>query len=496
MILAAIPIALILFVIVFHILTYFHRRKYSHIPSIPIPASPKWIIGHGPFIVQKAKLLGFDLTAIVESFRADLSADTIVIFSPGIKSPMIYSVREPFYSKILSDHKTFLKPPPALDYVNGVRILGPKGILLEKGSEVWYHKRRTMDPAFHKKFLRILMDKMNEKASKVSNYLDSLPDKKNIDILPILERTALEVIWSCGFNETDDIITTEDSPINQAVADIFRVGAMKIFNFTFWIPGTFKAEKKLLFEKAEYLRGLMTERLQDRFDSITAGTDTTNDILSYIIRANQFSDKLTIQDVVDDFFVFLIAGMETTAITMSTLLWYMLKDKEMARRLVDEVNVAFGDKEELEFDDLNDLVYLEQCIKEVLRLHAPSRISFRISPDKPVTVDEIVLPPQSRILVSIEAIHHTESIWPEADKFDPSRFDPGKDIRPFTYMPFNAGPRVCIGKHFAMMEAKIVLARLLRDLTLFDPYPEEKKLEIHTLLLARPKKGVFVGIVE
>ena len=292
------------------------------------------------------------------------------------------------------------------------------------------------------------------------------------------------------------IITTEDSPINQAVADIFRVGAMKIFNFTFWIPGTFKAEKKLLFEKAAYLRGLMTERLQDRFDSITAGTDTTNDILSYIIRANQFSDKLTIQDVVDDFFVFLIAGMETTAITMSTLLWYMLKDKEMARRLVDEVNVAFGDKKELEFDDLNDLVYLEQCIKEVLRLHAPSRISFRISPDKPVTVDNIVLPPQSRVLVSIEAIHHTESIWPEAEKFDPSRFDPGKDIRPFTYMPFNAGPRVCIGKHFAMMEAKIVLARLLRDLTLFDPYPEEEKLEIHTLLLARPKKGVFVGIVE
>ncbi|KAL5255582.1 hypothetical protein ACHWQZ_G010975 [Mnemiopsis leidyi] len=499
MLLIVLPLALLLFGIALHVLTYFHRRQYSHIPSVPIPASLKWVVGHGPFILDKAKLFGFDLTAIVESFRVDLSAETIVIFSPGTKSPMVYSVRVSFFSKILGDHKTFLKPPPALDYVNGVRILGPKGILLERGSEVWYHKRRVMDPAFHKKFLRILMSKMNGKAKKVSDYLGRLPEKRNVNILPILERTALEVVWSCGFNMTEDIITSEKSPINQAVSDIFRVGAMKIFNgLTFWIPGTFRAEKKLLFEKAEYLRGLMKERLQSRYDSIAEGTDTTEDILSYIIKANQFSDKLNIEDVVDDFLVFLIAGMETTAITMSILLWYMLKDGEMAKRLKEEVNQMFEDKEELEFDDLNNLVYLEQCIKEVLRLHAPSRISFRMSPNKTTMVDGIELPPKSRVLVSVEAIHHLATIWPDPAKFDPSRFQPDKvkDIHPFTYMPFNAGPRVCIGRHFAMMEAKIVISRLLRDLTLFDPAPENSNLEIHTLLLARPKYGVFVGIVE
>ena len=499
MLLIVLPITLLLFGIAFYSLTYFHRQQYSHIPSVPIPASLKWIMGHGPFILEKAKLFGFDLTAIVESFRADLSTETIVIFSPGTKSPMVYSIKVSFFSKILGDHKTFLKAPPALDYVNGVRILGPKGILLERGSEVWYHKRRVMDPAFDKKFLKILMGKMNDKAKKVSEFLDSLPDKRNINILPILERTALEVVWSCGFNMTEDIITTEKSPINQAVADIFRVGAMKIFNgLTFWIPGTFRAEKKLLLEKVEYIRGLMKERLQNRYDSIAAGTDTTEDILSYIIKANQFSDKLTIEDVVDDFFVFLIAGMETTAITMSILLWYMLKDKETAKRLKDEVNKTFGDKKELGFEDLNNLVYLEQCIKEVLRLHAPSRISFRMSPNKTTTVDGIELPPKSRVLVSVEAVHRLGSIWSNPDKFDPSRFEPDriKDIRPFTYMPFNAGPRVCIGRHFAMMEAKIVLSRLLRDHTFFDPDPRNSNLEIHTLILARPKHGVFVGIVE
>ena len=141
--------------------------------------------------------------------------------------------------------------------------MGPKGILLEKGSEVWYHKRKTLDPAFHKKFLKNIMCKMNEKGRKVSEYLNRVSDKKSVNILPILERAALEVVWNCGFNMTEDIINNEESPINQAVADVFRVGAMKIFNSTtFWIPGTFKAEKKLLFEKARYLRNLMTERLQ------------------------------------------------------------------------------------------------------------------------------------------------------------------------------------------------------------------------------------------
>ena len=101
---------------------------------------------------------------------------------------------------------------------------------------------------------------------------------------------------------------------------------------------------------------------------------------------------------------------------------------------------------------------------------------------------------ESVIFLPTEAIHHLETHWPAPHTFDPDRFAPGNKIEPFTYFPFAAGPRQCIGKHFAIMEAKIVLAKLYHTFHFYDPYPEEKKLVKKTTLTAKPKNGVFVGI--
>merc|ERR1712060_162309 len=109
--------------------------------------------------------------------------------------------------------------------------------------------------------------------------------------------------------------------------------------------------------------------------------NVSNDILDHIIRGNSFSDDISIEDILDDFFVFLVAGMETTAITMSCLMWLLLKHPEISQKVVNEVNEVYGDKDELDFEDLNKLVYLEQCIKECLRMPPPAQLSSRRSPN-------------------------------------------------------------------------------------------------------------------
>jgi cytochrome P450 len=101
---------------------------------------------------------------------------------------------------------------------------------------------------------------------------------------------------------------------------------------------------------------------------------------------------------------------------------------------------------------------------------------------------------ESGILLPTEAIQHLETHWPDPHTFDPDRFEPGRRIEPFTYFPFAAGPRSCIGKHFAIMEAKVMLAKLYHTFHFYDPYPEEKNLEKITAITAKPKKGVFIGI--
>ena len=99
-------------------------------------------------------------------------------------------------------------------------------------------------------------------------------------------------------------------------------------------------------------------------------------------------------------------------------------------------------------------------------------------------------------MISEEAVQRLERFWPNPMQFDPDRFGPDRKIQPFTWMPFNAGPRICIGKHFAIMEAKIVLAALYRNFQLYDPYPLETELEKKTTLTSRPTNGVHVGIVN
>ena len=102
--------------------------------------------------------------------------------------------------------------------------------------------------------------------------------------------------------------------------------------------------------------------------------------------------------------------------------------------------------------------------------------------------------PGTEIIMSVQSIHHQEEHWPDPYTFNPDRFAPGKKIEPFTYLPFAAGPRKCIGKHFAMMEAKVVMSKIYRTFTLHDPYPEERELKKVTKMTSKPKDGVFVKI--
>jgi len=79
-------------------------------------------------------------------------------------------------------------------------------------------------------------------------------------------------------------------------------------------------------------------------------------------------------------------------------------------------------------------------------------------------------------------------------KFDPERFAPGAPkVKPFTYMPFMAGPRSCIGKHFAMLEMKLILSRLFREFHFTDPNPELLTIPIKTVVTAKPSDGVKIG---
>lgn len=101
---------------------------------------------------------------------------------------------------------------------------------------------------------------------------------------------------------------------------------------------------------------------------------------------------------------------------------------------------------------------------------------------------------ETYIMMSQEVTQRREDLWPDPMVFNPDRFGPNAPkIQPFTFMPFMAGPRSCIGRHFAMMEMKVFISRIFRDLDLLDPDPALKNVLMKTVVTSKPSNGVYIG---
>ena len=284
----------LLYVLYLHISTFFNRRRYLHIPSVPVPLSWKWYIGHIPVMQQKGKDMGlvgesFSFVRVVDQIRKDLETNSCVIFFPN--AGVIFTISIPIISRVFSDHKTFLKVSAKnsrLTYVNGVRVFGPNGMLTEPGTEVWYHKRKMMDPAFQKKFLRSLMTDMTHSANQLCRYLETKKSEETQDIYNVMNRVALEVVCTCGFSLKEDFISLETSALNLAAETILNVMSMTFSSrnrFSFLLPWKFRKEKASLKESSELLRGTMRKLLAERIEKNSKfPEDMSNDILDHIIR--------------------------------------------------------------------------------------------------------------------------------------------------------------------------------------------------------------------
>lgn len=170
---------------------------------------------------------------------------------------------------------------------------------------------------------------------------------------------------------------------------------------------------------------------------------------------------LTDEDIRGELSAFLIAGHDTTATTLCYSLWALGRDPSLQDRVAAEAS-GLGQRS-LTADDVPSLELTTRVIHESLRLCPPAAVVARLAM-RDVMVDGWRVPAGSNVVVGIMALHTDPSLWREPQRFDPDRFLPerscGRDR--WQYLPFGAGPRSCIGDHFAMLEATLGLATIVR----------------------------------
>jgi cytochrome P450 len=266
------------------------------------------------------------------------------------------------------------------------------------------------------------------------------------DMLVEMRRLALLILMSTLFR------VDVSADLDRLWVPILRI--LKYISPGLWLlkPGLFRSGyQDAIREMDEYLFEVIRHRRENPIEG--------DDMLSDLVRREDMTDDL----IRDQLLTMLIAGHDTSTAVM-VWLFLMLGDHPQAmERTRNEVDQVLG-RELPTVDNLSELHYLDQVIKETLRLYPPIHAGNRLV-SRDMNIQGCPIPEGSRTIFSIYLTHRDERSWPKAEEFIPERFDrrDSKTHDPFSYLPFGGGPRNCIGAIFAQIETKAILARILQS---------------------------------
>jgi cytochrome P450 len=337
------------------------------------------------------------------------------------------------------------------------RVMG-NGLATSEGP-TWVESRRIIQPLFHHQFLVSLTERMIDTIARTLDALAPASQQgRAISMFQEMNVLTQNIILECVFDVAID--RREAEHMGTALATALReINLRMMLSFLpqgFPLPGERSLREALLTID----EGLM--RLTRRWEQARHPGRVS---LLALLReaANPETGRgLSAQQVRDELVTLWLAGNETTATAMSWV-WALLEQHpEVEARVRAEVAEVLG-KRRPGHEDLARLRYGRQVILEALRLYPPSWIIPRQS----LVDDEIdgyFIPKGSLVLLSQYATQHLPSLWEQPEVFDPERFSPERSAgrRPYAFMAFGGGPRRCIGEHFSLIEAQLILAMMVQ----------------------------------
>lgn len=343
----------------------------------------------------------------------------------------------------LKDHTTKDRITRGLDEVLG------QGLLTSDGPH-WRTQRRRVAPSFQPRHLAAYGDAMTR------STLERLPEPGVRDVHASTGAIALDIVIRTLFGAEPGGETDRVGALLGGLMDAFETEQRTIWRvIPDWVPGPHRRAVKRSTAELDALLMDLVARARE------AGAGDS--LLGRLLDARDDDGVgMTDRELRDELVTLFLAGHETTALTLAYTLWLLAEHPEHQDRVRAELDTVLGDRDPVAAD-LRALPLLHAVLDESMRLYPPAWAVGR------ETLDDVVLgghriPAGTQVTASQWVVHRDPRFWVGPDRFRPDRWLNGetKDLPRMAFFPFGGGPRVCVGNHFAKMEAALVLATLLR----------------------------------
>lgn len=367
------------------------------------------------------------------------------------------------------------------------KLVGPAlgdGLLTAEGDH-WKFQRRAASPAFRIDALRALVPAFSQSAQDTIERIRAMPAGQPVDVMQEMQHATLDVIVETilggadpefGYDRMAQIITDYiDTMGKPDLLDMFGTPPWV------WRPWGARGRRRAAELQISAVNAIRRRR---------ASGQERKDLLGLLLAARDPETRRGLSDdeLRDNVVTFIGAGHETTALALTFALYLVANAPEVQERLVREVLDVCGSRP-IDADMVDDLVYTEQVIKEAMRLYPPVALIDRVATED-IDLGDVRVKKGDFAFNLIYIMHRHRMLWDNPERFDPDRFAPerAREMHRFQFMPFGAGPRICIGMKFAYMEAVAMLATLLRELR-FRPNPAHR-VEPNIRITLRPEGGM------
>ena len=391
--------------------------------------------------------------------------------------------------------------------------------------ETWKNLRTTFTPIFTSGKMKAMMIFMQETCKRLIDDIDGYAKTgESFELKKPAGNFSMDTIASCAFGVDSQAFTNKDSKFVQYASSIFQQtvkDGLKIM-FPFLVPNGAKIMGALNISvgkatEMNFFYDVIMSSLEHRRETKTRRNDLI-DLMMDAIKGDIEHDKLGEDEqfekdaklkyeskkfeheeiiIVATALIILVAGYDTTGTTLAFVCYQLAKNPDIQNRLREEVQEITNDSDrDITYDDLNKMTYMDQVISETLRFHSPIGVLQRTATkDYKMPGHDLVISKEGGVWINAVAIHMDPKHYANPRTFDPEHFSKEAKLarNPYAYLPFGQGPRGCLGMRFAIMEAKLALANVVRNFNLIPSEKTQEPLQLDpTTGIAYVKGGLFI----